>query len=140
MSSGDPPKQQVIDPWDAAQAQAYWNRVGQSGPGGSTRYSRNANGQPELQTLISDNLLPLMSSRMGLALTRSRNLQASPQQNSIFNALQQRIAARQGANIDGMAPAQLGYAPERAQFDWQNPAALAPDAVAMPPPKNNRRG
>jgi len=132
MGTSKAPKQEIIDPNYAAAAQAYWNRVGQSGPGGSTRYVRGPGGNSELQTMLSPEMRQILSRRAGLAMTDSSNMQVQPGMNQLAGALRDRIMGRLGIT-GSFDPMQLAAAPpSRAQFDWQNPTELPPDQVQMP--------
>ncbi len=139
MGSSKPPKQEVIDPAYQLALEAQYNRVGQSGPGGSARYGRGANGNTEVQTLLSPQMQQILNQRGGLAMTQSTNQQMNPQLNQLANAILGRIGQRNGLDLSGGNPWELaGQAPQRQTMDWSNPEALPPDRVVIP--QQPRRG
>lgn len=137
MGSSKPPKQEVPDAARTLALEARYNRVGQSGPGGSARYGRGPGGNTEIQTLLSPQMQQILNQRGGLAMTQSTNQQMNPELNDLANAILGRIGQRNGLNLGGGAPWQLmGQAPQRQIMDWSKPAALPPDEVIIPdPPK-----
>jgi hypothetical protein len=139
-SSPKPAKQEVIDPEYALSAEARYNRIGQSGPGGTARYVQGPGGNTEIQTRLSPELQELMGRRYGLAMTDSAEQKMPPQMLALAQALAGKVGGRLGVDMSGMAPMQLGTSPVRQQRQWTNPAELPADQVSLPPQMNYRGG
>ncbi len=120
MGSSKPPKQEVIDPAYQLGLEARYNRIGQSGPGGSARYGRGPGGNTEIQTQLSPQMQQLMGYRGGLAMTPSTNRRMNPQLNELANAILGRVGSRRGLDFSGGSPFELMQAP-RSGRRWTGP-------------------